>query len=132
MEDTLHDHGRFVQYDLLFHQAIFRVAGNRVCSMMFTVVHQSLESLMHLTSKFVEPEHTLQLHKRIYNAIRHKDPQEARRRMTEHLENAMSLLRGAADLRAQTSLGSRIGELAAIARSGNTLLPENGKRRRKI
>jgi GntR family transcriptional repressor for pyruvate dehydrogenase complex len=132
MEETLQDHGRFVQYDLLFHQAIFRVAGNRVCSMMFTVVHQSLESLMHLTSQFVEPEHTLQLHKRIYNAIRHKDPEEARRRMTEHLEDAMGLLSRAADLRAQTSLGSRIGELAAIARSGTNLFPENGKRRRRI
>src|SRR5262245_17018520 len=73
MEENRRDHARFTECDLLFHQTIFRLAGNRVCSLMFTVVHQSLERLIHLTSQLVEPEHTLQLHRRIFVAIRRRD-----------------------------------------------------------
>src|SRR5215813_2214111 len=61
MGDNQRDPARFTEYDLLFHKTIFRIAGNRVCTLMFTVVHQSLERLIHLTSQLVEPEHTLQL-----------------------------------------------------------------------
>src|SRR5436190_9216747 len=40
-------------HDLLFHQAIFQASGNRVCIMMFTVIHQSLRHLMQLTAQLV-------------------------------------------------------------------------------
>src|SRR5262245_24907625 len=115
MEENRRDHARFTEYDLLFHQTIFRIAGNRVCSLMFTVVHQSLERLIDLTSQLVEPEHTLQLHRRIFLAIRRKDADEARRRMTEHLEDARELFKRATELQAQSSLQSRIGELTTTA-----------------
>src|SRR5215831_4622546 len=42
MEENRRDHARFTADDLRFHKTIFRIAGNRVCSLMFTVVHQSL------------------------------------------------------------------------------------------
>ncbi len=112
MEASGGDHDRFVASDLLFHQTIFRVAGNRVCSLMFTVVHGSLEKLIHLTSQLVEPGHTLQLHRRVFAAIRRHDQDEARRRMTEHLEDARDLLKRTAELQAQSSLHHRIGTLA--------------------
>jgi GntR family transcriptional repressor for pyruvate dehydrogenase complex len=115
MEASRPDHERFTECDLLFHKTIFRIAGNRVCSLMFTVVHQSLERLIQLTSQLVEPEHTLQLHRRIYTAIRRKDPDEARRRMTEHLEDARELFKRAAAMQAQSSLQNRIGELTSAA-----------------
>ncbi|MFN7927985.1 MAG: FadR/GntR family transcriptional regulator [Blastocatellia bacterium] len=113
MEAYRDDHTHFIAYDVLFHQTIFRVAGNRVCSLMFTVVHQSLEKFISLTSQVVTPEHTLQFHKRIYAAIKRKNAEEARRRMAEHLEDAQDLLKQAADWHAQSSLQNRIGELAA-------------------
>lgn len=130
MEESREDHRRFTEGDLLFHKTIFRLAGNRVCSLMFTVVHQSLERLIHLTSQLVEPEHTLQLHRRIYTAIRRKDADEARRRMTEHLEDARELFVRASALQAQSSLQSRIGELTSAA-DGQAKLTREFKRQRK-
>src|SRR6185369_16793760 len=85
MEENKDDPERFVEADMLFHQTLFRISGNRVCTMMFTVVHQSVHKLMALTSSLVDPEHTLTLHRRIIVAIRKGSPDEARRRMSEHL-----------------------------------------------
>ena len=130
MEENKHDHARFTEYDLLFHQTIFRIAGNRVCSLMFTVVHQSLERLIHMTSQLVEPEHTLQLHRRIFLAIKRKDADEARRRMTEHLEDATELFKHATRLQAQSSLHNRIGELKPATRQTEKLT-SNFQRKRK-
>jgi GntR family transcriptional regulator, transcriptional repressor for pyruvate dehydrogenase complex len=115
MEEHRQHHDRFTECDLLFHKTIFRIAGNRVCSLMFTVVHQSLERLIYLTSQLVEPEHTLQLHRRIYAGIRRKDADEARRRMKEHLEDARELFKRATELQAHSSLQSRIGELTSTS-----------------
>src|SRR5205085_10837368 len=125
MEGSRENNAQFIESDLQFHRTIFRVAGNRVCTLMFTVIHQSLERLIHLTSQLVEPEHTLQLHKRIYTAIRRKDADEARRRMTEHLEDARELFKRAAALHTQTSLGSRITELVSL--KGNKTADIKGK-----
>jgi GntR family transcriptional regulator, transcriptional repressor for pyruvate dehydrogenase complex len=133
MEDNQEDHARFTEYDLLFHKTIFRIAGNRVCTLMFTVVHQSLERLIQMTSKLVEPNHTLQLHRRIFVAIRRHDADEARRRMTEHLEDARELFKRAAALQAQSSLQSRIGELTSAsygADNAEKLTREFGRKRR--
>lgn len=107
MEQARGDHSRFVAEDLLFHNTIFRIAANRVCGLMFTVVHQSLAKLMDLTSQVVPKEHTLALHRRIFHAIRKRDPEDARRRMTEHLEDARGLLLRAAERQAQAGLRNR-------------------------
>ncbi len=133
MEENQRDHDRFTEHDLQFHKTIFRIAGNRVCTLMFTVVHQSLERLIHLTSQLVEPEHTLQLHRRIFVAIRRRDAEDARRRMTEHLEDARELFKRATDLQAQTSLESRIGELTSISSGAENTekLAREFQRRRK-
>jgi len=111
MQESARNHSRVSQHDLQFHQAIFQAAGNRVCTMMFTVIHQSLHNLMELTSQLVPVEHTLRLHERIYTAIRRRDPEEARRRMTEHLLDARGLLARASDQERSTRLQSRITQL---------------------
>ena len=107
MEEASGDHERFVELDLLFHHTIFRIAANRVCGLMFTVVHQSLAKLIHLTSQVVPAEHTLALHRRIFHAIRKRDAEEARRRMTEHLNDARGLLLRAAEEQASEGVRSR-------------------------
>src|SRR5215510_5198733 len=131
MEENREDHARFTENDLLFHKTIFRIAGNRVCSLMFTVVHQSLERLIHLTSQLVEPEHTLQLHRRIFVAIRRRDADDARRRMKEHLEDAGELFKRATELQAQSSLQSRIGELTSGANHAEKLTRQFHLKRNK-
>ena len=107
MEAALDHPAKFVVQDLLFHHTIFRIAANRVCGLMFTVVHQSLAKLIQLTSKVVPAEHTLKLHRRIFLAIRKRDAEEARRRMTEHLEDAQGLLRNAAERQRPAGAGKR-------------------------
>ena len=104
MEESEADVDRFIASDLEFHQAIYAASGNRVCAMLFTVVHQSLEALMRITSAKVEPSHTIRFHRRIVAAIRQQDAAAARLRMREHLEDARVLLAREADVQARTSL----------------------------
>lgn len=115
MAQTGRDPERLIAGDLQFHQVIFRTAGNRVCSSMFSVVHEQLLNLIRLTSQLVEVEHTLKLHKRIYAAIRKHDPEEARQRMLDHLADARHLLIRAEELNAQVRLGDRISALSVAA-----------------
>ncbi len=105
------DHRKVVEHDILFHNAIFESAGNRVCTLMFSVVHRSLQKLVTITSHMVRPEHTLRLHRRIYSAIQKRDAQEAKRRMLEHLIDAGNLLTAAAEQKGQSQLQSRIHTL---------------------
>lgn len=113
MERAGNDPDRLVEHDLLFHQAIFRVAGNRVCGLMFSVVHRSLKKLITLTSQLVDAEHTLVLHRRILNAIRKRDPEEARRRMSEHLLDAKKLINRATGKMDQAHIQERILRFAS-------------------
>jgi GntR family transcriptional repressor for pyruvate dehydrogenase complex len=92
MRESKDDEVRFVENDVLFHQTIFRIAGNRICSVMFTIIHQSVHKLVALTAQMVNPDHTLLLHRRILAAIRKNDPEGARQRMIEHLQDVMNLV----------------------------------------
>jgi GntR family transcriptional repressor for pyruvate dehydrogenase complex len=102
MEASDADADPFVASDLEFHRALFRAAGNRVCEMLFTVVHQSLEELVRFTSALVPPEHTIRFHRQILAAIRERDPKAAESRMREHLEDVCELLAREPATRAQT------------------------------
>ena len=113
MEKAGSDHAQFVEHDILFHNAIFEAAGNRVCSLMFSVVHRSLDKLVTMTSHMVKPDHTIQLHRRIFDAIGRGDAAEARRRMLEHLTDAKDLLTIAAEQQGHSKLQKRIHSLRA-------------------
>lgn len=115
MEEAALDPERLAEHDLLFHQAIFRAAGNRVCGLMFSVVHRSLLKLMTLTSQLVEAEHTLVLHRRILNAIAKRDSDDARRRMSEHLLDARKLIEKTTKKMQQSSVKGQITRLTATA-----------------
>jgi GntR family transcriptional repressor for pyruvate dehydrogenase complex len=108
MEECADNPDEFVACDLEFHQAVYRAAGNRVCTMLFTVVHQSLEELVRFTSLLVEPEHTIRFHRRILAAIRRGKPDAAREQMREHLEDVCSLLARGADAQARITLEDRL------------------------
>ena len=108
MEECADNPAEFVACDLQFHQAVYRAAGNRVCTMLFTVVHQSLEELVRFTSLLVEPEHTIRFHRRILAAIRRGNADSAREQMREHLEDVCSLLARGADAQARITLEDRL------------------------
>jgi GntR family transcriptional repressor for pyruvate dehydrogenase complex len=107
MESSDAGHAAVVEADLQFHRTIFQMAENRVCSLMFSIVHESLHKLMEITSQLVDLEHTLRLHHRIYTAIKKGDPGEARARMFAHLTDAKELLIRSNAARIQTELGDR-------------------------
>jgi GntR family transcriptional repressor for pyruvate dehydrogenase complex len=92
MKESGGDHGEVIRHDLQFHRTIFEMADNRVCNIMFSIVHECLHGLMEVTSQMVGLEHTLKLHNRIYAALRRRDPEEARTRMFAHLTDAKGLL----------------------------------------
>jgi GntR family transcriptional repressor for pyruvate dehydrogenase complex len=115
MEECADNPDEFVACDLQFHQAVYRAAGNRVCTMLFTVVHQSLEELVRFTSLLVEPEHTIRFHRRILAAIRRGKPDAAREQMREHLEDVCSLLVRGADAQARITLEDRLDLLRGAA-----------------
>jgi GntR family transcriptional repressor for pyruvate dehydrogenase complex len=105
-------HLELIEEDLRFHRTIFQMAANRVCSIMFSIVHQSLHKLMEVTSQMVDLEHTVKLHHRIYNAIRKGDPNGARARMFAHLTDAKELLIRSSEAQSQARLGDRLTRLS--------------------
>ncbi len=100
------------KHDLEFHKIIFDAAGSRVCSMLFTVIHQSLNKLIETTSQLVSVEHTMLFHQRIYSAIVEGNAAEARRRMTEHLLDVKNLLSRVKDEQHTSRVQRRISQLA--------------------
>jgi GntR family transcriptional repressor for pyruvate dehydrogenase complex len=111
MKASAADADTFVASDLEFHQAIYDASGNRVCALLFAVVHQSLQELVRLTSALVEPGHTIQFHRRILTAIKRQNAEDARLRMQEHLEDARALLSRAAEAQTRSSLEDRLDTL---------------------
>lgn len=112
MEISSGHHTEVIEDDLQFHRTIFQMAENRVCSLMFSMVHESLRKLMEITSQMVDLDHTLRLHHRIYTAVKKGDPGEARARMFAHLSDAKELLVRSNAARVQTRLGDRLSTLS--------------------
>jgi GntR family transcriptional regulator, transcriptional repressor for pyruvate dehydrogenase complex len=115
MELNKKDAAVLAEADLLFHQTISGIAGNRVCSTMFAAVHQSVHRQIAMTAKLAQPEHTLTMHRRILTAIRKGSAEEARQRMREHLDDANSLLTRAVAERSESRLLHRLSRLTVVA-----------------
>ncbi|HXW92620.1 MAG TPA: FadR/GntR family transcriptional regulator [Terriglobales bacterium] len=81
-----------LEADLAFHQCIFRASGNRICHLLFNVIHRSVLTSMSQLSTRVSLERPLTFHKRIYAAIQQRDADNARRQMLEHLADTKALL----------------------------------------
>jgi DNA-binding FadR family transcriptional regulator len=81
-----------LEADVAFHECIFRASGNRICHLLFNVIHRTVLTSMNQLSHRVTVDRPLAFDKRIYTAIRDRDPQEARRNMLEHIMDAQALL----------------------------------------
>jgi GntR family transcriptional repressor for pyruvate dehydrogenase complex len=112
MKASARSHNSMSQHDLEFHKIIFDAAGSRVCSMLFTVIHQSLHKLIEMTSRLVSVEHTMIFHQRIYAAIVAGDAAEARKRMSEHLLDVKNLLSRVKSEQQTSQMQDRISQLA--------------------
>ena len=112
MQESGARHSDLIEEDLRFHRTIFQMADNRVCTVMFSMVHQSLRKLMELTSQLVDLDHTIKLHMRIFHAIRRGDPDEARARMCAHLTDAKGLLLRSLEVQAHARMDDRLSRLS--------------------
>jgi GntR family transcriptional repressor for pyruvate dehydrogenase complex len=91
MDASRSDQAR-IEADLAFHEAIFQASGNRVCRLIFTVIHRAiLRSMSHVVTR-AAVKRPLSYHRAIYAAINERNPDEARRQMTEHIVDAKSML----------------------------------------
>jgi GntR family transcriptional repressor for pyruvate dehydrogenase complex len=82
-----------LEADMAFHERVFRAAGNRICYLLFRVVHRTLLTSMEQLAARVDLERPLSYHREIYAAIYNRDPQTARRKMQEHILDAKELLK---------------------------------------
>ncbi len=78
--------------DMAFHECIFRASGNRICHLLFKVIHRTVLTSMTQLSNRVSVDRPLTFHKRIYAAIRDRNPEEARRAMLDHIADAQNLI----------------------------------------
>src|SRR5579862_5422279 len=81
-----------LEADIAFHECIFRAAGNRICFLLFRVIHRTLLSSMDRLHGIVDIDQPIAAHKAIYKAISARNPEDARRRMQAHLAGARELL----------------------------------------
>lgn len=82
--------------DLAFHECIFRASGNRICHLLFRVIHRNLLTSMSQLSPRVSVERPLTFHKRIYAAIQERNSEDARRQMLDHIADSRALMTSAA------------------------------------
>src|SRR6202021_295252 len=78
--------------DMAFHEAVFRASGNRICHLLFKSIHRTLLKSMSQLSDRVSLDRPLMFHRKIYDAIRGRNPEDARRCMHEHITDARDLL----------------------------------------
>ncbi len=80
--------------DIVFHDYIARASRSRVVMRIMSAIWEHLqESRQHSLSIPGQSEISLKAHKDIYNAIRNRDPKEAKECMRHHLEQALGALR---------------------------------------
>jgi GntR family transcriptional regulator, transcriptional repressor for pyruvate dehydrogenase complex len=78
--------------DLSFHEAVFRASGNRICHLLFKGIHRTLLLSMGRLSDRVSMDQPLMFHRKIYAAIRARNPEAARLAMQEHIVDARDLV----------------------------------------
>ena len=89
------------ELDLAFHEAIFRASGNKLTTRIVSILHRSMLDNMSVTSRMVDPEHTISFHQPIYKAIQARDEAAARKFMHRHLVDGRRLLENARGRKSQ-------------------------------
>ena len=81
-----------LEADVAFHECVFRASGNRICHLLFRVIHRSVLTSMAQLSTRVSLDRPLTFHKRIYVAIQQRNAEDARRQMLAHIIDTRDLL----------------------------------------
>jgi GntR family transcriptional repressor for pyruvate dehydrogenase complex len=86
---TLDDPQGFLRHDVQFHRAVAAGSGNPVLATLIdTVAELVYEARRETVARATDLRESAEMHRRIYRAIRARDPERARREMGEHLRLA--------------------------------------------
>jgi GntR family transcriptional regulator, transcriptional repressor for pyruvate dehydrogenase complex len=86
---SLEDPAGFLRHDVRFHQAVGAGCGNRVlAALMEMVAAQFYEQRKQTIAGARDLREAAEMHRRIFRAIRARDPEAARLAMHEHLKQA--------------------------------------------
>jgi GntR family transcriptional repressor for pyruvate dehydrogenase complex len=78
----------FLAHDLGFHRAVAAGSGNPIVAAIIGMLTEIIRDTGRLSMEGFELRESAEAHRRIYEAIRARDPERARCRMAEHLDHA--------------------------------------------
>ena len=85
---TLDEPQTFLRHDLGFHRAVAAGSGNPIVAAIIGTLSEIIWETGRINMKGVALRESAEAHRRIYEAIRSRSAERARREMTHHLENA--------------------------------------------
>jgi GntR family transcriptional repressor for pyruvate dehydrogenase complex len=85
---TLDEPKTFLRHDLGFHRAVAAGSGNPIVAAIIGTLTEIIWETGRINMEGFGLRDSAETHRRIYEAIRARSPERARRDMTEHLENA--------------------------------------------
>jgi GntR family transcriptional repressor for pyruvate dehydrogenase complex len=88
MYASLEDAQSFLRHDLGFHRAVAAGAGNPILATIIGTLTEMIWDTGRLNFKGLTLRESADTHRRIYEAIRARSAERARREMTQHLEHA--------------------------------------------
>jgi GntR family transcriptional repressor for pyruvate dehydrogenase complex len=91
MYASMHDPRAFLDHDMRFHRAVAAAADNPMLGALVQMVASMFfEQRQATIAKARNLRETADQHRRIYQAIRTRDPEAARAAMDEHLRSAQA------------------------------------------
>ena len=105
---SLDDPQTFLVHDLQFHRAVAKGCGNPVLATLIDTIAELVFEYRRVTvERARDLKESAELHRRIYRAIRDRDPEEARRQMSEHLALARQAQAGEEEPEPHGGAGAR-------------------------
>jgi GntR family transcriptional repressor for pyruvate dehydrogenase complex len=85
---ALDDPQAFLRHDLGFHRAVAAGSGNPIVAAIISTLTEIIWESGRLNMEGMSLRESAETHRRIYEAIRARSPERARREMSEHLKRA--------------------------------------------
>ena len=85
---TLDDPQVFLRHDLGFHRAVAAGSGNPIVAAIIGTLTEIIWETGRINMSGFSLRESAETHRRIYEAVRSRNPERARREMSEHLEHA--------------------------------------------
>jgi GntR family transcriptional repressor for pyruvate dehydrogenase complex len=86
---SLEDAQAYLLHDIQFHRAVAAGAGNRVVETLVDTLSELVyEDRSKTAERSLDLRESAEMHRRVYAAIKARDPERARREMTAHLQLA--------------------------------------------